>query len=51
MLKIITKKQYKAGQIIKIDGKKKKYKVKASIDLKWLKITKKNIFNTILEEI
>lgn len=50
MIQVITKKQYTIGQIVQIEGKKK-YKVRSSIDLKWLGLTKKKLYNTSLEEV
>jgi hypothetical protein len=47
-MSVITNKQFKSGTKVELDGKK--YVVVSSIDLKWLKVTKKNLFETFLKE-
>lgn len=50
-IQVATKTQFKQGQIVVFEGKKKKYIVKCSIDYKWLFKVKKKLFNTVLEEV
>jgi hypothetical protein len=47
-MSVITNKQYKSGTKVELEGKK--YLVISSVDLKWLKLTKKNLFETFLKE-
>lgn len=46
-MQVVTKKQFKSGTKVELDGKR--YIVKSSVDLKWIGLSSKALYSTQLE--